>query len=130
MNLFGPLNTGDTTGGAGTSTSNATSSVRICGEVKGVYVRYNGSPPAGSTDLTVATSGTSHPAVTILTLSNAATDGWHYPRIGVESTAGAAMLYAGGGTAIPGCIPIADFVKVTIAQANDADSADIWLLFD
>lgn len=124
MNLFGPLNTGDTTGGAGTSTSNATSSVRICGKVKGVYVRYNGSPPAGSTDLTVATSGTSHPAVTILTLSNAATDGWFYPNAQIHTTAGAAIAdqYTG--------IPIADFVKVTIAQANDADSADIWLLFD
>jgi hypothetical protein len=102
----------------------------IAGKVYGVYVDYIDSPPAGTTDVTIATAGAAHPAVTILALTNAATDGWWYPRIATHSTTGTAALYASEGTAVSDLIPIADRVKVTIAQANAPDSVDVWLLME
>lgn len=131
MNVL-KISSGTAAGSAGSATANSTTTTPIFGEVYGVYVQYNDSPPA-TTDVTIATAGTNsgaHPAATILSLTNANTNGWFYPRIGVQTTAGAAMLYAAGGTAIPGEIPIADFIKVTIAQANAGDSVDVWLLVD
>ena len=123
MALYGPLNSGAGAGGAGVATSNASSTVRLTGFVYAVYIAYNDSPPAATTDVTVATVGTSPamPALTILTRSNSATDGVFFPRVqAVDNTAssisGVYEMYA-----------IDDFVKVTIAQANNGDSADVWL---
>lgn len=126
MKLYGPLNTGDTTGGAGTSTANATSTKVLNGRVQGIYVKYNGSPPAGTTDVTVKTVGTSPypPSYNLLVLTNAATDGWFYPRVQVHDTTGSAIA------AEYTPLLIHDFVNVTIAQANDGDSADVWILLD
>jgi hypothetical protein len=126
MNLYGPLNTGSTTGGAGVSTANASSPVRLVGRVQGIYVKYNGSPPAGTTDVTVKTVGASPaaPSYNLLVLADAATDGWFYPRVQVHTTAGAAIA------AEYTPLLVYDYVNVTIAQADDADSADIWILLD
>lgn len=129
MKLYGPINSGVAVGADGSATANATGTAIICGEIYGVYVRYNDSPPAGTTDVTIATAGTDHPAVTILTLTDGATDGWRYPRVALATNAGAAVTYDGT-RPIYGNIPIADKIKVTIAQANAADSADVWLLVD
>ena len=126
MKLYGPLNTGQTTGGDGVSTANASSSVPIYGRVQGIYVKYNGSPPAGTTDVTVKTVGTSPapPSYNLLVITDAATDGWFYPRVQVHDTAGSAIA------AEYTPLLIADVVNVTVAQANDADSVDIWILLD
>ena len=126
------INSGTAAGADGSATANSTTNNPVFGEIYGVYVKYNDSPP-GTTDVTIATDGTTsgaHPAATILSLTDANTNGWFYPRIGVQTTAGAAMLFAAGGTAVPGKIPTADFIKVTIAQANAGDSVDVWLLVD
>lgn len=124
VNLVGPINTGVAAGGAGVATNNATSAARISGEVMGIYVQYNDSPPAGTTDVTVATAGSAGavPAQTLLTLTDQATSKLVYPRALVQDTAGADI--AGSYTPIVIC----DHVKVTIAQANNGDSADVWLL--
>ncbi len=129
MNLYGPINSGVAVGADGVATNNATGTTAVAGEIRAVYVRYNDSPPAGTTDVTVATEGTNHPAVTILTLANAATNGWFYPRVALATNAGVAVTYDGT-RPIYGSIPIADKIKVTIAQANAADSVDVWLLVD
>lgn len=129
MKLIGPHNSGTAAGSAGSATANATTTVRISGFLQGVYVKYNDSPPAGTTDVTIATLGTSPapPAVTLLTLTNAATDGWFYPRVQVHSTAGAAATLDGTRAMLVPA-PIDDFLKVTIAQANASDSVDVWFL--
>lgn len=123
MRLIGPLNTGVAVGSNGSATANNTTSVPVSGLIYGVYVKYNDSPPAGTTDVTIATLGTSPspPALTILTLTNAATDGWFYPRHVNHSNAGVAA-------ATTEAVPVFDFIKVTIAQANAPDSVDVWLL--
>ena len=126
MKLFGPLDTGLTTGGAGTSTANATSTTILRGRVQGIYVKYVGSPPAATTDVTVKAVGTSPSAPTynLLAIVDAATDGWFYPRAQVHTVAGAAIA------AEYTPLLIHDKVNVTIAQANDNDSATIWILLD
>jgi hypothetical protein len=126
MDLIGPINSGDTTGGAGVSTANADSPNAIHGWLEAIYVKYNGSPPAGTTDVTVATKGAGQrpPAETLLSLVNAATDGWFYPRRQVDDVNGAAIA------AEYDRFALADYVNVLIAQANDDDSIDVWLLVD
>jgi hypothetical protein len=101
------------------------------GRITAVYIKYNGSPPAGTTDVTIATLGTSPspPANTILTLTNAATDGWFYPRHQIHDEAGGGVTYDGTNEVYE-APTIFDKVKVTIAGANDADSADVWLLLE
>ena len=128
MRVVGPIYSGAAAGGAGVATANATTTNVVAGLVHAVYLQYLDSPPAGTCDVTVATAGVAHPAVTILAITNAATDGWFLPRAATHSTAGAAALYAAAGTAGNDLLPIADLVKVTIAQANAGDGVNVWLL--
>lgn len=119
------VSSGTTSGGAGTSTANATSTEEITGECVGFYVKYNDSPPAATTDVTIATSGGIIPDRTLLTITNAATDGFFAVRYGAVSTANAAITNSFEE------IPLyRDKIKVTIAQANDGDSVDVWVVYD
>lgn len=124
MRLLGPINSGLTTGGAGTSTSNA-DTVRMNGRMCGVCVRYNDSPPA-TTDVVIKTKGTAAPSITFLTLTNKNTDGWFFPRVIPDDLLGVDLA----ALAIAEPIPFDDVVNIAIAQANDGDSIDIWLLVD
>ena len=121
MKLHGPISSGAAAGGAGVATANATTTTAIVGLIAAVYVDYQDSPPAGTTDVTIATAGTDAPANTILTLTNAATDGWFYPRHAEHDNTGSALA-----TYTP--VPIHDKVKVTIAQANNNDYVEVYLL--
>lgn len=121
MSLLGPFNSGAAVGADGSATANATTPGVVSGLVMSIYVRYNDSPPAGTTDVTIATAGNRHPALTLLTLTNAATDGWFHPTVAQHDTAGAAVTDRQ-------TMLISDQIKVTIAQANAEDSVDIWVL--
>lgn len=123
MAYYGPFNSGAAVGSAGAATSNATSDQAIDGVVMAVYVRYNGSPPSATTDVTIATAaaGDEAPSRTLLTLTNSATDGWRDIRAQSIGVTGSAI----SGSYVP--MPITDRIKVTIAGANAADSADVWL---
>ena len=123
MNLFGALNTGAAAGGAGVATANATSTVRVSGLILAVYVRYNDSPPAGTTDLVLTTAGSTMPAVTILSISNAATSGWFYP-VAQQHLASDGSLVSNEYNRLT----IDDLAKITITGANNADSIDVWIL--
>lgn len=127
--IVGPLNSGVAVGGAGVSTVSTTSAARVRGKVLAVYLEYLDTPPA-TTDVTVVTAGSAHPAVTILSVTDAATSGWFYPRVGAQSISGAALLFAAGGTAVPAEIPIDDKVTVTIAQANVGDGVNVYLMME
>ncbi len=124
IRLSGPFNSGVAAGGAGVATNNADTTFPLSGLVVGVYVRYNDSPPAGTTDITIATAGTNAPAVTILSVTDAATDGWFYPRVNIHNTSGAAQVTYWD------YIPVDDTVNVKIEQANNSDSIDCWLLLE
>lgn len=129
MRVVGPIYSGAAAGSAGSATANSTTSNPIAGKVHAVYIQYLDSPP-NTTDITIASSGNAHPAMTILSVTDAATNGWWYPRAATHSTAGAAALYAGSGTAVNDRVAIADTVKVTIAQANAGDGVNVWLLVE
>ena len=132
IKLKGPLNSGAAVGNNGAATANTTCAEIVSGRVVAVYIKYNDDPPAATTDVTIATLGTAPaaPALTILTITDGATAGWYYPRHGTHSNAGAALLYAAGGAAVADTVPVHDRIKVTIAGANAADNADVWLLLE
>lgn len=123
MRVFGPINSGSATGGAGTATANTSTATRVIGRVIGVYVKYNDSPPA-TTDVIVKTVGTApaSPTYNLLSLSNANTSGWFYPQVQIHDTSGSAIA----GEYEPQLVY--DQINVSIAQANDNDSIDVWLL--
>jgi len=127
MRILGPINSGVGAGGAGVATNNATTTTQVVGCIAGIYVRYNDSCPA-TTDVTVKTVGTSPaiPSQTILTLTDANTPGLFLPRITPQDTAGADLI----ALTILEPITIADFVNVTMAQADDACSVDVWFLLE
>lgn len=107
----------------GAATANATSSVVIEGYIRAVYLSYTDSPPAGTTDVTIAEAKNS-PAMSILTVTNGATNGWFFPLALASVQAGTAMTDFG----VP--IAVADYVKVTIAQANANDGVTATLVWE
>jgi hypothetical protein len=109
------------TGGAGVATANTNSTNVINGTIERIYLEYTDSPPAGTTDVTIATIVT--PTVPILTITNAATDGWFYPMAQAQNQAGADITNQGKP------IVINDRVKVTIAQANNDDGVTATIVY-
>jgi hypothetical protein len=126
MRLIGPINSGVAVGNNGQATANADTTIRVIGKVFGIYVKYNDSPPAGTTDVVVKTKGTSPapPTYNLLTLTNAATDGWFYPQAQIHTVVGAAI----DGEYTP--LLVHDYLNVAIAGANAGDSVDVWLLVE
>lgn len=111
------------TGGAGVSTANAVSSIPITGVLLAVHLAYLDSPPGATTDVTLAWAYEA-PAPPILTVANAATDGWFYPMAQAVNQSNVTI------TGMGQFIPIADYVRVTIAQANDGDGVTATILWD
>ena len=121
------INSGATTGGTGASTNNNTSSHVVVGQICSIGVTYNGSPPA-STDVVIATAGNNGPALTILTLTNANSDGWFHVRHKVDDESGADITYDGSNEVYEK-VCVADNIKVTVSQANDDDSVDVIVVY-
>lgn len=109
------------TGGAGVATANTTTDEKINGEICAIYLEYIGSPPAGTTDVTIAT--VTAPAITLLSVANAATDGWFYPMAQAQTNAAADITNQGR------ALVIDDQIKVTIAQADNADGVTATILY-
>ena len=110
-------------GGAGVATAFALTDKPVDGEVIGVHLAYKDSPPAGTTDVSIVEANAS-PAQTVITVSDAATDGWFYPLASAKDQAAAAITNSGRP------IRVADTLKVTIAQANDGDGVTATIVFD
>jgi len=128
MNLVGPYNSGVAAGGAGVATANTDHSTKIEGNVVAVYIDYKGTAPPATTDVTITSKGTnpSAPAMTILAATDLNTDGWFFPRAQIHlNTSGAAIAaqYTQG-------IPLHDSINVKIAQADNDNNVDVWLLVD
>lgn len=123
--LVGPLNSGAAVGDDGAATANADTLHQLAGRLKAIRLKYNDSPPAGTTDVVVKTVGTSPaaPSTTLLSLANAATDGIWYPRAAICTTSGSALTTYDE-------IPISDLVNVSIDGANAGDSVDAWLFLE
>lgn len=128
--LMGPLSSGAAVGGAGVATANSSTLFEVEGCLIAVGIKYLDSPPAATTDVVIATVGDNGPGQTLLSITNAATDGWFYPRVETVSTSGAALLYAADGTAVTDRLVVADRINVKIDQANAGDSVNVWLLME
>jgi hypothetical protein len=116
------------TGGAGASTATVTGTVPVHGAILSVYLKYNDTPPAGTTDVTLTTTGTASnapPAQTILSVSNAATNGYFYPRVPEHLASTGAAITDSYDWPI-----VYDTLTLTIAQANDGDSVEAWVTFE
>lgn len=129
IDVAGPFTTSAATGGAGVATGNVTTGNEIRGEILGVYIQYNDSPPGATADVTVATLGTSPamPAVTFLTVSDNATDGIYLCRYPTVDEAGAGITYDAT-REVHEPFPCGDKVVITLAQANNNDTVTVWLL--
>ncbi len=110
------------TGGAGVATKTGTSTRVIEGKIIAIHLEYLDSPP-NTTDVTITESSNS-PATPILTVTDAATNGWFYPAVIPVSVANAAITNAHRP------VMIADYVSVVIAQANDADGVNATIVWD
>jgi len=121
------INSGEAAGSNGSATANNTSSHVVTGEICSVGVTYGDSPPA-STDVTIATAGNNGPALTILTLTNANSDGWFHPRHKVDDESAADITYDGSNE-VYGRVCVADNIKVTIAGANNPDTAEVVVVY-
>ena len=124
INYIGPLNSGAAAGANGSATANTTTAQIISGRVIAVYIKYNDSPPAGTTIATIATANVTYPGQTVLSVVNSATSGWKFPRVALHDTAGAAVTYDGT-RPIYDAQPIHDNVKVTISGANEIGRAHV-----
>jgi hypothetical protein len=105
-------------GAAGSASGSAVSDYPLYGKVVAVHVDYTDQP--NTADVTI-TAGV--PAQTLLTVTNANTDGWFYPRVQTDTDAGAAIS---GGYDLAG---IAGYVTVSVAQ-GDAGSVACTLLIE
>jgi hypothetical protein len=115
------INTGLTSGGAGASTATGYSQ-QVSGNIIAVYIAYGGSPPAGTTDVTLQDD--EDPASeNIINKANSATAAKHYPLRLAQDNTGSNL------TAIYTPYAVHGRLKLTIAQANDDDwaVATVWL---
>ena len=128
INYIGPINSGAAVGNNGSATSSAVTQ-QVTGRVLAAYIKYNDNPPAGTTTATIATNNVNVPGQTVLSIVNAATSGWFFPRVAVHSNAGAAVTYSAG-QPIYDTQPVSDNLKITISGANAADNIDVWLMVE
>lgn len=120
------LSTGAAVGDDGSATATGYS-VHVSGKVMAVYVNYQDSPPAGTTDF--ALSDEEDPASeSIIFLSNTATDQKIYPRRVTEKNDGTDILYTTGEEVYEPYV-VCGRLEATIAQANADDYVDVtvWL---
>lgn len=111
-------------GSAGSATGSSQTRLPVNGKIAAVYVDYTSQP--ATTDLTLKTAGNNSPAQTILSLTNANTDGWFYPRAALHKNDGTALSYDGTNP-VTDEFPVDDYLTVTVTQGN-AGSVDVWVL--
>lgn len=125
IKIAGPFNSGAAVGANGSATANMDSAVVLRGIVRAIHVKYNDSPPAGTTDILITTKGSQAPAQTLLSKADNATDTWFYPAVANNlNTTGAAIANQYGPQAI------ADYVNVKIDQANAGDNIDVYFILE
>ena len=86
-----------TTGSSGSATGSLVTALPPC-ELRAVYITFHASAPA-STDTTLSSPG-DPVSVTLLTVTNSATDAWYYPSIQMDDNSGSAIT----GAYVPGLI--------------------------
>lgn len=96
------------TDAAGSAAGSAKTAQPISGRVLAVHLDYTTQP--ATADVTLATQGA--PTLTVLTVSNANTDAWFFPRQLMDGTNGADL------TGIYEPLPVDDHLVVSVAQGD------------
>ena len=118
--------TGAAVGANGSATATGYSPP-IFGEILAVYVNYQDSPPAGTTDFTL--SDEDDPASeSIISLTDTATDIKIYPRRVTEKNDGTDILYVAGEEVYEPYV-VYGRLEATIAQANTDDYVDVTVWY-
>lgn len=107
-------------GSNGSATGNGLTPYPVSGRVRAIHLDYTSQP--NTCDVTVATNGT--PVLTILTVTNANTDAWFFPRLLMDDTAGTDL------TAIYDAAPVDDHLKISIAQGDDGRTVVATILYE
>lgn len=93
-----------------------------------ISMRYVKNNFTDGVDFTITAEGSGE---TLWTESNVNASASRYPRGATASTAGAASLYAGGGTAVNNKIGIAsDRVKIVVASGGNATAGTFHIIVD
>lgn len=100
-------------GSSGSATGEAVTSRPVSGRLIAVHLDYVSQP--ATADVTLST--VSAPVQTILTLTDANTDGWFYPRVGVVGPTGAALTYDSSEPVAEPAV-VNDYLKVAVAGGN------------
>jgi hypothetical protein len=124
--ILGPYNSGLAVGEDGSATANASTPTVVSGRINAVYVKYTGAGLPATTDVAIKTLGTQCPSYTLLTLTDAATDGLFRPRVIPDNTSGVDLA----ALTVAEMWPVCDYINVKIDQANALDNIDVWLLVD
>lgn len=102
-----------------------TTSEQICvGEVFDVQYVASGTPFDTTVDFTITGAVTGK---SIITLTNVAAAFTHHVRAAVVDTAGAARLYAAGGTAVADRIAVSEPIKIVTAQGGVSKTGTIYI---
>jgi hypothetical protein len=120
------FDTGAAAGSAGSATSTAYST-HISGEILAVYVKYQGSPPAGTTDFTLSDE-TDPSSENIISITDAATDIKIYPRRVLELNDGTDITYDGTNE-VYGKYIVHGRLEAKIDDANAADYCDVYVWY-
>lgn len=102
---------------------------RVSGKVHSIeYVKPGAGSYADGVDFAVTTEATGQ---NIWTEANVNASAVRYPRAATHTTAGAAALFAAGGTPVQDRIAVAnDRIKVAIAQGGATKTGDVHILID
>jgi len=120
MSVFGPILSGVAVGGDGEATANTDTTHPVKGLIAQIDITYHDSPPAETTDVIIATKGKNAPALTILTVSNSATNGSYPVRVEeVDNTGSGQSAYTP--------LVVDDYINVKIDDANAGDYVKVYL---
>jgi len=106
------------TGAAGAATGSASTGRDVTGQVYAVYIDYT----AGITTTTDLTFSQASPALTVMTISNSASDGWYYPAVQQTSSSGA-------GTSTYKPAVTADAIDIAAAETTSGTVATVTILW-
>lgn len=114
-----------TSGVDGSATGTETTNYPLDGRLAAIHLDYSATQ-AATTDVTV-TGG--NPATTLLTVTDNKTDGWYYPHAVAQDAAGANVTYDGTRPIyIP--TPLAGYLTVAVAQADDGETVTVTVLWE
>lgn len=99
-------------GSAGSATGSAQTSTPLSGRVLAVHLDYT--TQAATADVTVKAL---EPDLAILTVTNANTDAWFYPRTQIQDAAGVGVTFDGTNEVYE-AVPVDGYIEVSVAQSN------------